>query len=407
MANCIRIPEILLPDNQDLTAWSVVACDQFTSDRGYWENLKDFIEDKPSSLNMILPEVYLKDPDVETRIKETHVCMKKYMADGIFKKLAPGFILVERTTKFSPCARFGVVLAIDLEEYSCARNKKSLITATEATVSDRIPVRIKTKRGACLDMPHLMLLYDDPQNSVLNDVIENRENLEVLYDFDLNMNGGHVKGYFIPADMSEEIRKKFYSLIDEKILREKYATDEPLLFAVGDGNHAIAAAKAYWEEKKENMSYEEKFDSQARFVLAEAVNLYSPALSFNPIYRFVRVSDKDKFFSRLESYTHSFKTENSIVRFVGYYDVAEVIRRLDSYARAYVDVNGGSIDFIHEEEELNRLVETHSDGIGFILNGIDKASFFKQIIANGSFPQKTFSVGRREEKRYYLECKEI
>lgn len=407
MANCIRIPRILIPDNRDMTAWSVIACDQFTSDKEYWEKLKEFVKDKPSALNIILPEVYLKEPDVEARIKEMHACMKKYIADGVLKKLEPGFILVERTTPFTPYPRFGVMLSIDLEEYSYKRSKKASVTATEATVSDRIPIRIKTKRGACLDMPHLMLLYDDPENYVLNDVIEDRESLEVLYDFDLNMNGGHVKGYFIPADTSEEIRSRFYSLIDEKTLREKYSSDEPLLFAVGDGNHSLAAAKAYWEEKKENMTYEEKLDSPARFVLAEAVNIYSPAISFNPIYRFVRVSDKEKFFSRLESYTRSFNRENSIVRFVGYYDVTEVIRRLDSYAKAYVDVNGGSIDFIHGEEELKRLVETYSDGIGFILNAIDKASFFRHIVEFGNLPQKTFSMGRGEEKRYYLECKEV
>ncbi len=276
-----------------------------------------------------------------------------------------------------------------------------MVRSSEATVSERMPARIKIRRGAALDMPHTMLLYDDPQKMVLGDLIARRNTLKVIYDFELNMGGGHVRGYFVPLDESEAVKRSFYALMDS---REEKSN---LLFAAGDGNHTLAAAKAYWDEKKEDLSYDERQTSPFRFALAEAVNIYDDAVTFYPVYRFVRVADKDKFFSRLESYTGAFIERDRIVRFEGFYDVPAMLRKLDAYADAYTGVHGGSLDFVYGEEELRSLVQQTDDAIGFILNGIDKTTFFRRIEREGSFPQKTFSLGRATEKRYYLECREL
>lgn len=405
MTECIQIPEILLPTVKDLSKWSVIACDQFTSDRDYWEKVRETVGQNPSALDLILPEVYLRDGGVDARISSIHQKMKDYLKDGILRKLAPGFILVERRTNYSAEARFGLMLAVNLDNYSYGAGEKSLVRATEETVEDRIPSRVKARRGAALELPHAMLLYNDKQNAVLGDVIASKNSFETLYDFELNMDGGRVKGYYIPYEKSLEIRERFYDLVGRKALDSRIKTDA-LLFAVGDGNHSLAAAKDYWEEKKEYLN-DEKKSNVAKYALVEVVNLYDKALTFQPIYRFIHVTNREKFLYTLESYTTSYNRDGGIVSFAGHYDIPDMIRKLDNYAKAYIEVNGGSLDFIYGEEELRRLVANTPESVGVILNPIDKSNFFDYIKKEGSLPQKAFSMGKGPEKRYYLECKEI
>ena len=263
----IFIPQILLPDNADMSAWAVNACDQFTSDLSYWKSVENFVGDKVSTLKLVFPEIYLKD-NTEVRIENINKTMRTYLHNGVFRTLDKGFVLVERTTAAG--TRKGLVIAIDLEDYSFERGAKTPVRSTEATILERIPPRVNIRRNAPLELPHIMLLYNDKDNRVLNTVKRG----EVLYDFGLNMNGGHVRGTFV--DNSEEVEKSFYSLTD--------GATKPFLFAVGDGNHSLATAKTCWEELKITLTEEERKTHPARFALCEAVNIYDGALNFCLLY---------------------------------------------------------------------------------------------------------------------------
>ena len=405
MTDVIQIPQMLFPATDDLSSWSVIACDQFTSNPAYWEGVKALTEGKPSSYHITLPEIYLKG-DVDARVNEIHATMDEYLKNGVFRTLEPGFILVERTTPFTAAPRFGLMIAVDLDAYSFETGSKAPIRATEATVVDRIPPRVKVRKGAPLELPHVLMLYNDPKNSVLGEVIQNRESYEKLYDFELNSGGGHLKGYFIPQEKAKELRARFYALSGGESALSNYK-NSPLLFAVGDGNHSLASAKACWEAKKETLSDEERLSSPARYALTEAVNIYDESILFGPIHRLIRVDDRERFLSNFESYTAPFEEKNGMISFKGFYNPPEIIRKVDSYAGAYIETFGGEIDFIHSEEELSRLVQADPNAVGVLFNAIEKGNFFDFISQNGNFPRKTFSMGQGPEKRYYLEGKRI
>ena len=253
----VRIPRVLLPEDADMYVWAVNACDQFTSNAAYWREVEKIAEGKLSTYHLIFPEIYLKD-DPEGRIAKINADMRAYIADGVFKEVDGGFILVERTT--SSGTRTGIVLAIDLECYSFVPEDGALIRSTEATVLDRLPPRVKIRKDAPLELPHVMLLYNDPQSRVLSAA----ERGEVLYDFDLNMGGGHVKGTYIKN--AEQVINAFSSLLPEGA-----GSEGRMLFAVGDGNHSLAAAKLCWEQIKGSLSPAQQAVHPARFALCEAV----------------------------------------------------------------------------------------------------------------------------------------
>ena len=283
--DAIKIPRILLPKNADMTKWAVNACDQFTSDEKYWKELDGLVGGAVSTLRLIYPEIYLKD-NPEKRIADINGNMNAYLKGGVFKEVAGGFVLVERTTQSG--TRTGIVLAVDLEAYDFKKGSKALIRSTEATILERIPPRVKIRENAPVELPHVMLLYDDAENSVLKKVKRG----EVLYDFELNMGGGHVKGAYI--DNSEEVKNAFYALCGDK-------NGDKMLFAVGDGNHSLATAKTCWEEIKKTLSKSEAQTHPARFALVEAVNIYDSALTFEPIHRLVKTDKADKFIDGLKT----------------------------------------------------------------------------------------------------------
>lgn len=392
MRDCIKIPRILLPDVKDMTKWAVIACDQFTSDRKYWERLKAEVGDAPSTLKLILPEVYLGDPDVDERIASAFNEMRRYVAEEILKPLEPGFVLVERTTAYSSTPRYGLMLSIDLEEFSI-EGAKTAVRPSEATVAERIPARMRIRRGAPIELPHSVLLYNDRENSVLGDIIAHKDSYKKLYDFPLLMNGGTIKGYFIPYFESLLIKEKFYALAERAA--------GGLLFVVGDGNHSFASAKKFWEER------EERGEEPSRYFLTEAVNICDPAIKFGPIHRLVRVRDKKAFLASLETYVGGFVEKDNIIRFNGFYNIAECITRLDNFVKAYISVAGGSVDFISGEGYLKRLVDMDADSLGIIINPMDKAFLFSYVADGGVLPKKTFSLGENIEKRYYLEARKI
>ena len=390
----IKTPKILLPANADMSAWAVNACDQFTSDNKYWEEVESLVGQKPSTLRLIYPEIYLKD-NPEKRIKDINANMQSYLSGGVFKRLDEGFILVERTTQSG--TRTGIVLAIDLEAYDFKVGSKALIRSTEATILERIPPRVKIRENAPIELPHVMLLYNDKDNAVLSKVKRG----EVLYDFDLNMGGGHVKGTYI--DNSNKVIEEFYSLMEGT----DYGNGEKLLFAVGDGNHSLATAKTCWENIKKGLTNEEQQTHPARFALCEAVNIYDPALFFEPIHRLIKTDKAEEFIKGYKpqgdgkAYTvvNGQKTEINFPT-----DVPCGIRELDKYIAKFIEDNGGEVDYIHGDEEVTSF---SSMGVGVILPAIGKGDFFRLIVTDGNLPRKTFSMGEGNEKRYYIEAKAI
>lgn len=388
--NTIYIPEILLPKSADMHFWAVNACDQFTSDLSYWQSLEKSIGERESALKLVFPEIYLKD-NPASRIANINDTMRSYLNNGVFEKLKKGFILVERTTQSG--TRTGIVLAIDLEDYSFEPDAKTAVRSTEATILERIPPRVEIRKGAPLELPHIMLLYDDKSNSVLNAVRRG----EVLYDFELNMGGGHIKGTFI--ENSAATVEKFYSLAEG---------GNPLLFAVGDGNHSLATAKTCWEQLKKTLTDEQKKNHPARFALCEAVNIYDKALFFEPIHRLIK-TDKPEEFARgliTEGNSSAYLVVNGKsekIPFDG--DIPAGIRKLDRYIEDFISENGGEADYIHGADEL--IGFTKGGGAGVILPAIKKDDFFSLIVKGGNLPRKTFSMGEGNEKRYYIEAKLI
>lgn len=388
--NLIYIPDILLPKDADMTAWAVNACDQYTGDIKYWETVRALTDGKLSTYKLIFPEIYLKENPKE-RIESIKAAMTEYFDAGVFKEIKDGFILVERTTKESG-TRTGIVLAVDLESYSFHQEDRALIRSTEATIIDRLPPRVKIRENALIELPHVMLLYDDPDDVVMGAVSRG----EVLYDFELSMGGGHVRGTYITN--AKEVRDKFYSLV---------CGDDRMLFAAGDGNHSLAAAKICWEKIKPSLSDEEKRVHPARYALCEAVNIYDKALHFHPIYRFVK-TDKPELF--LSGWPLTGKGRAQVVVSGKHIEtefpenIPAGIRELDDYIASFIAVYGEEVDYIHGEGDLVSLTD---DGAGVLLPSIDKQDFFRLIKEDGNLPRKTFSMGEGNEKRYYIEAKRI
>lgn len=390
---CIAVPEILLPvQGTDMSAWAIIACDQHTSDAAYWDKLDAFVGNKPSTLRLTLPEIFL--PESEKRTVQIEETMRDYRARGIFRKLPEGFVAVERSTPYVPMRR-GIVLSVDLEQYSYEKKSNAMIRATEATILERIPPRRKIRESAPLELPHIMLLYDDPENTVW-ECIQTRLG-ETLYDFELNMGGGHIRGRFV-SDCAP-VLSAF-----EKLVKDG------LLFMVGDGNHSLAAAKASWEKIKADLPPDAREHHPARFALCEAVNIYDDGIVFEAIHRIVKGVDPDEFLRSL----HLFGSGRGAL-YIGGKDsvlpmpesVPEAVSAVDNAISAYIASHGGEVDYIHGEEALRSLTRSNADSVGILLPKMNKSELFSAVKQNGSLPRKTFSMGESEEKRYYIEGKEI
>ena len=286
---CTKTARMLFPKaGTDLARWSVIACDQYTSEPEYWEKAEELVGDAPSTLRLTLPEVYLEDADVEDKIAAIHAAMKEYEEQGILEELPAGMMLVSRDTG-GACDRKGIVMAFDLEAYDYKAGSDSPIRPTEKTVESRIPPRLKVRKGAPMELPHIMLLIDDPERTVIEPLFKKTAELEEKYDVELMQNGGHLKGWFIPeGELTDQIEDALERLSDREVFNAKYGLtkDLPLLpFATGDGNHSMATAKAYWEEVKKTLTPEEQENHPARYVLAEVVNIHDESLIIEAIYR--------------------------------------------------------------------------------------------------------------------------
>ncbi len=402
----IESAKILLPKGVDFTAWSVVACDQFTGEIEYWKQLESEVKGKRTTLDLVLPEVYLND-NAEERISKINKNISSYIQDGVFEELKEGFILSIRKTPYVE-KRIGLMGAIDLEEYEYGKKTSSLIRATEGTVEERIPPRLKIRKDALVEFPHVMVLFDDEKREITEPLYENRGKYQKLYDFDLNMNGGHVEGYFIPN--ADEIKQKFSNLLDEERTAKKYGKSDNFAFAVGDGNHSLATAKTHWNNLKATLTEEQKKTHPARYALVEFVNIYDEGIYFEPIFRYVTGVNKHEFIQGLANVDcgniRIFDGEKFLLQ-KGGNALADGIKATDDYILQYLTKNGGEVDYIHGESNLEKLVKDNANSIGIYFEKLDKAELFRYVSNKGAFPRKTFSMGEGIEKRYYLEGRKI
>ena len=407
MENVINAAEILFPDKSvDLTKWACVACDQFTSEPEYWRKLAEFVGDSPSALKVILPEIYLDK--TEEKVPVINATIEKYLKNGTLKKLPSGYILTVRKTPFSE-RRIGIVAALDLNAYDFAPFTSAPVRATEGTIKERIPPRLKIRENAAAEFPHVLVLYDDEKREIAEKLYENRDKYQKLYDFPLNMGGGSLQGYFIPA--SEDLGARFNKLLEKERLIAKYGKEDGFLFAVGDGNHSLATAKTHWEKIAENLSEEEKKTHPARYALAEFVNVYDEGITFHPIFRYVKGVDPAKFTGglteALNGCGYEVYSNGMLVKKTGNAPLYKVISDTDAYIKDYIKENGGEVDYVHGEKNLFDLVDGTKNAVGILFAPLDKGDLFRFVSKNGPFPKTTFSMGEGVEKRYYLEGRTI
>ncbi len=405
--------DILLPKDCSMTKWSTVACDQYTSEPDYWREVESLTKGAVSAYNLILPEVYLEDNDVEQRIERINLQMAEYLSKGIFESLPSCYIYVERTLK-NGSVRKGVVGAIDLEEYDYAKGSKSKIRATEKTVIERIPPRLKVRVNAPVELPHVMILLDDARREIIESLSAKKDSFKKVYDFDLMMDSGHITGYIIDDESAKEFEYKLESLNDIAAFNAKYSVSEssPLVFAVGDGNHSLATAKEYYRQIKEKII--EGDESSARYALCELVNLHDESLEFEAIHRVIFDIDTDKFIEELSRFAHEGDGEQSFVLvhegMATKYSVNNptaniTVGSVQSFIDNYIESNGGRVDYIHGDEVVYEL--SRGNNMGIILEAMDKSDLFKTVIVDGALPRKTFSMGEACDKRFYTEARKI
>ncbi len=407
MNNLFGKEPILLPSDCDYSKWAVIACDQYTTNMKYWQDLYDYIGDAPSTLHLIFPEIFLKEKDINPRIDRINAAMKEYTKNGFFKKV-PGMILVERTL-FNGKKRIGLVLSVDLDSYEYKKANVP-IRATEATIVERLPVRMQIKKNASIELPHILLLFDDKEKKIVEPLYENKDKLAKLYDFTLNQNGGKIRGYHVPE--TEEIEKSFLSLLDEKTQIEKYGKNAGMLFAVGDGNHSIASAKEHWNLLKETLTPEERENHPARYILVEVVNLYQDSMDFEPIHRVVMNCDTSAFIAGLSSVLSGTSSLHIITKdgeatLPCPRNEALTIKKVQEYLIEYKNNHPDTvIDYEHSSNQV-RTLGSQNNAVGILMPKFDKSTLFNYVIHYGHLPQKSFSIGTEDTKKYYIEAKRI
>lgn len=437
----LMAPRILLPNKDvDLQKWAVIACDQYTSQPEYWQRAAEQIGAAPSTLKLTFPEVYLEQPGKEERIAAINAAMQDCLDSGILQEAEEGFVLLDRKTSHA-ASRKGLMVALDLDQYDYRSGANSLIRATEGTILDRLPPRIQVREKACLELPHIMVLIDDPEQTVIEPLF--KESLPGLYDFELMADGGHLQGWQVSDQrLIDQVVAALAALASPERFAARYeVTDQkPLLYAMGDGNHSFATAKAIWEQlKAEASDPQQVMDHPARWALVELVNLHDPGLEFEAIHRVVFDVDFDGMLKRMEGF---WQQQGCSFKWQELADVAAVLQALAAPAasglhrlplvagdrcgvvevgnpptnlavgtlQAFLDEDleayGGRIDYIHGDDVVTGL-GSQQGNVGFFLPAISKFELFRSIILDGALPRKTFSMGEADEKRFYLECRKI
>lgn len=434
----LNISSVLLPgQNIDMQRWSVIACDQYTSEPGYWEDVDNFVGNSPSALRLIFPEVYLESETEDQkaiRIKNINDNMTLYLNDNVLYEHKDAVFLVERVFS-NGNTRHGLIMSVDLERYDFNKGSQSLIRATEGTIIERLPPRIRIRENAQLELPHIMLLIDDAEKTVIEPLVSKASSFSQVYSFELMKQSGSIKGWKInDENVIEDLAAALLKLADKEDFKTRYGlkddNQDVLLFAVGDGNHSLATAKACWENLKKTLTSEELQDHPARYALVEIVNVHDNGLVFEPIHRVVfNVEHEhllDSFVSyykdrgcnvRIEKGSGKPGSSGHAIKYVssegyGYLivecplyniDVGTLQNFLDDYLKKNPQAN---IDYIHGEEITDKLGKQPGN-IGFFLSKMDKNELFKTVILDGTLPRKTFSMGEASEKRFYLEARKI
>ena len=416
--------DILLPkfsgNSEKMKQWSVVACDQYTSEPDYWKEVEQVTEGAYSTLRLTVPEIYLNDADIDERIQKTNETMKQYMQEDVFTEHKNSYIFVERTLK-NGVKRLGIVGSVDLEEYDYSVGSQTKVRATEGTVVSRIPPRLKVRKDAPIELPHIMLLIDDADCDIIESNEKRLDEFEKLYDFELMQNSGKITGYKLSNAAADELDEKLAKLANLDDFNAKYGVqkDSPLVYAMGDGNHSLATAKTNYENLKKEIGEEAAKESPARYALCELVNLHDKSLVFEAIHRVIFDAKADDFLKLLEanytiSYADDAKGQSFILVTKGatkkvtitdskeYLTVATVQKNLDEFVKK----SGGEIDYIHGEDVVKNLCENESN-FGIILEAMDKSDLYKSVILDGALPRKTFSMGDACDKRFYTEARKI
>ncbi|MBI5943070.1 MAG: DUF1015 domain-containing protein [Chloroflexi bacterium] len=430
----IQIPQVYLPrGGTDLTKWAVIACDQFTSEPEYWNEVERIVGDAPSTLNLVFPEVHLEKPGDEERIKNIQATMRKYMEKGILQ-VQEGLIYVERTVNGK--TRKGLILCLDLERYDYKKGSSSLVRATEGTIVDRLPPRIKIRQGATMELPHILVLIDDPKRTVIEPLSAAKPKLDKIYDFDLMLDSGHLAAYEVDDDYESQVIDALRALAAPETFAAKYGVgeDQPvLLFAMGDGNHSLATAKAIWEKMKPQVG----IAHPSRYALVEVENVHDEALEFEPIHRvlfnikmdlfaslestfgakfsYTPVANGSEMMQRVDSAQGQAKQAIGLVGGGKQFGVIEIaqpssnlaVGTIQSFLDDFIEHGGAEkIDYVHGEDVVERLA-LQPGNAGFYLPGMHKSDLFKTVILDGALPRKTFSMGEAREKRFYMEARKI
>ena len=402
----VKVPKILLPKKGiDMEKWATIACDQFTSTPEYWERLVAFVGDSPSTLKLTCPEIYLSR-DVSGEVKKVQAEMRKYLDEGIFDE-REGFVLVER--QVGNDYRIGLMAAIDLDAYDWHR-VRTPIRATEDTLMERLPVRIAIRKGAEIEAPHAIILMDDREKDIIEPLYAARDGFEKLYDFQLNMGGGHIRGWLVPRQREQEILDKIAALNTPELQIEKYGSDAGIMLAVGDGNHSVATAKVCYEELKQSLTGEQQKTCPARYMLVELVNLHGGGMEFSPIHRYFKVRD-DEFVAKLKASLYGdgrlkimYKGGEEYIKCPE--NAGTAITEIQRLVEAYIKETGAEIDYVHDVIHLKECVDK-SDGMGIVMPAFSRSDLFGYVVNVGNLPKKAFSIGEAEHKRYYLECRKI
>ena len=409
---------ILLPKNIDMTKWSVVACDQYTSEMDYWNEVEKIVGASPSTLRITLPEIFLEDSYVNEIINKINDTMKEYLDEDLFYELKDSMIYLERT-QADGRVREGLMGMVDLEDYSYEKGSQTLIRATEKTVIERIPPRLKVRENALLELPHIMILIDDEKKKIIEDLKNEVTDSDVVYDFDLMENGGHIKGYKLNNDSMTKVEEGLEALCDKEFFEKKYNVKDKgiLLFAMGDGNHSLATAKANYENVKKTMTPDEYLNHPSRYALVELVNLHSEALEFEPIHRVIFDTDVNKLIEELYKYYDINEEGNGQYFELVTKDIDKklyisnpksniAVGSIQMFLDEYLKDNKGKLDYIHGDETTKNM-GMEENNVAILFEAMPKEELFRTVILDGALPRKTFSMGHSYDKRYYLEARKI
>ena len=412
--------DIMLPANADMSRWSVVACDQFTSQQEYCEEVERIAGESPSTLRLILPESGLNKPGVEEDIAKINCTMRNYVDSGVFKTYEDSLFYSERTQSDGRVRR-GLIGMIDLDCYDFTPGSGALIRATEGTVLSRIPPRVRVRKDALIELPHVMLLIDDPDRTVIEPLAAASESMEKLYDFELMQGGGHLKGWKLTDVQADAVADALTGLTSDAEMQKKYGMSgaAPLLFAVGDGNHSLATAKQCYEDLKKVTPKEKWAELPARYALVEVVNNHDDALQFEPIHRVIFGCEPEKLLDAFKaeySGTYEGQGEGHVIAYTyegrsGFLTVPDpemqlAVGTLQAFLDKYLAGTSMEIDYIHGDDVTDRLGSMPGN-IGFKVPGMSKDQLFKTVMADGVLPRKTFSMGHAQDKRYYTEARKI